>query len=75
MGTWTVKEDGFAVGPTIEVENGDRPIRVSAVWTDEDGVCVSVDSGDEPLPGRVAWRVCAAMMDLAALPVPELSSP
>ncbi|AYN56865.1 hypothetical protein PBI_ANDREW_51 [Arthrobacter phage Andrew] len=74
MSEWTVKGDGFAEGPTIEVENGSTPILVSAVWTNEDGVCVSVDSGDEPLPARVAWRVCAAIMDLAAMPSPELSS-
>lgn len=74
MSEWAVKGDGFAEGPTVEVENGDRPILVSAVWTDEDGVCVSVDSGDEPVPARVAWRVCAAVMDLASLTAPELST-
>lgn len=74
MSDWAVKDDGFAVGPTIEVENGDRPILVSAVWTDEDGVCVTVDAGDEPMPARAAWRVCAAVMDLAALAAPELST-
>ncbi|AYN57624.1 hypothetical protein PBI_LUNAR_50 [Arthrobacter phage Lunar] len=71
---WEVNGDGFATGPVIEVENGDNPVTVSAVWTDEDGVCVSVDTGDEPLKARVAYRVCAAIMELAAVSAPELSS-
>lgn len=74
MSDWTVKGDGYAEGPAIEVENGENPVTVSAVWTDEDGVCVSIDSGDEPLPARVAFRVCAAVMELASTPAPELST-
>lgn len=74
MSEWSVKGDGYAEGPAIEVANGDKPVVVSSVWSDEDGVCVSVDSGDEPLPARIAFRVCAAIMELASLPGPELST-
>ena len=70
MGDWQFRDDGYADGPAIEVENGEKPVTVSAVWTDEDGVCVSVDSGDEPLPARAAYRVCAAIMELASLAAP-----
>lgn len=70
MGDWQFKGDGYAEGPAVEVENGAHPVTVSAVWTDEDGVCVSIDSGDEPLPARAAYRVCAAVMELACLPAP-----
>lgn len=71
MGDWQFKGDGYAEGPSLVVDNGDRPpVTVSAVWTDEDGVCVSVDSGDEPLPARAAHRVCAAIMELACLAAP-----
>lgn len=75
MNDWNLKGDGYAEGPSLVVDNGDRPdITVSAIWTDEDGVCVAVDAGDEPLPARVAHRVCAAIMELAACPAPVLSS-
>ncbi|QGH74537.1 hypothetical protein HYQ03_gp50 [Arthrobacter phage Kuleana] len=74
MSQWIVKGDGYAEGPKVEVANGGNPVVVSSVWTDEDGVCVAVDSGDEPLPARIAFRVCAAIMELASAPGPERSA-
>ena len=75
MDIWSIKGDGYAEGPAMVVDNGDRPaITVAAVWTDEDGVCVTVDAGDEPVPAAVAHRVCAAVMELAMTPAPEVSS-
>lgn len=75
MNNWVITGDGFAEGPVIEVPLGDNEsIRVSALWTDEDGVCVSVDTNDEPIPARVAKQVTAAILELAATEPPVLSS-
>lgn len=74
MGVWSVsKDEGFATGPAVEVKDGDRSVLVSAVWSDEDGVCVSVDSGDEPVPARLAVKVWAAVRDLATTKAPAFS--
>lgn len=71
MGVWSVNTDeGFAAGPVEEVIDGDRTVLVSAVWTNEDGVAVSVDAGDEPLPSRMVNKVWAAAAKLAALAGP-----
>lgn len=74
MNQWTVNEEGFASGPAIMVEGAGRSVEVSAVWTDEDGVCVSVDSFEEPIPASMASSVIAAILDLSSLPAPERSS-
>lgn len=74
MENWTVEGDGFATGPKMEINDGARRVVAQAFWSDEDGVCVSVDTGDEPLPARLAWKVCAAMIALASTPAPVLSA-
>jgi len=74
MEAWTVEGDGFATGPKMEIKEGGRRIVAQAVWSDEDGVCVSVDTGDEPLPARLAWKVCAAVISLASTPGPVFSA-
>jgi hypothetical protein len=63
--------DGFAVGPEHTLDLGGRTITVAAVWSDEDGVCVSVDAGDEPLPASLAERLAVSIIQLAGLPAPE----
>jgi hypothetical protein len=73
VNNWSVIEDGFATGPVEHVEDGERVVTVSAVWTDEDGVSVSVDSGDEPLPARMVDKVWATAGKLAALAGPAFA--
>lgn len=75
MSDWVFDgENGFATGPKVEIQEEGRRVVVEAVWSDEDGVCVSVDAGDEPLPARLAWKVCAAMISLASTPAPAFSA-
>ena len=74
MKLWTVNEDGFASGPSVLVEGAGRSVEVSAVWTDEDGVCVSVDSFEEPIPASLAAAVVSAIQELSALDAPERST-
>jgi hypothetical protein len=71
---WRLTAPGFAVGPE-KVLGGLDGVRVvlSAYWTDEDGVCVSVDAGDAPIPGPLAESVAVHLIQLAALPAPVLS--
>lgn len=74
MNMWTVSEDGFASGPSRVVEGAGREIVVSAVWSDEDGVCVALDLGDEPVPAHLAIEVIAAIAEMSAMPAPECSA-
>jgi hypothetical protein len=72
MEVWRNTAAGFALGPerVLEFEDG-RRVKVSAYWTDEDGVCVAVDAGNDPLPSAAVERVAVSMIQLAALPAPE----
>jgi len=72
MSVWRNVADGFAVGPERVISLGSRRVVVSSLWSDEDGVCVSVDAGDEPLPAGLAERVALGVIQLAALPAPRL---
>lgn len=75
MGVWSVNEtEGFATGPVEEVSDGDRTVLVSAVWTDDEGVAVNVDAGDEPVPARLVNKVWAAAAKLAALAGPACAA-
>ena len=71
---WQITAPGFAVGPELVVEgSGGARAALSTFWTDEDGLCVSVDAGDVLWPGPLAERVAAELVRLAALPAPVLS--
>lgn len=71
---WSCVADGFAVGPERVVDEAGRRVILSAVWSDEDGVCVGVDAGnDEPWPAGLAERVAVGIIQLAALPAPSMS--
>lgn len=71
---WRNVAAGFALGPErVLLLDGGRRVVLSTVWTDEDGVCVSVDAGDEPLPAGLVERVAAGLLELAAVPAPVLS--
>ena len=73
MSVWRAVADGFALGPEREYSAGNRRVVLAAMWSDEDGVCVNVDAGDEPLPLGLLERVAVGMIQLAALPAPDLS--
>lgn len=70
---WRAVADGFALGPEREFNAGNRRVTLTTYWSDEDGVCVNVDAGDEPLPAGLAERVAVGMIQLAALPAPAIS--
>lgn len=72
MEQWTEVDDGYADGPSLVVEESGRKVVVSAVWTDEDGVCVSVEAGDEPVPAGLAVKVWAEVLRLSKLSAPVL---
>lgn len=71
MSIWRNVADGFALGPEQVIEGDGRAVRLSSMWSDEDGICVAVDAGDEPIPAALAERVAVGMIKLAALPVPQ----
>ena len=71
MTAWSNVADGFAVGPERVFTEAGRRVVLTSVWSDEDGVCVNVDTaGDEPLPAGLAERVAVGLIQLAALPAP-----
>jgi hypothetical protein len=73
MSAWSNVADGFAVGPQRVFTESGRRVVLSSVWSDEDGVCVSVDTaGDEPLPACLAERVAVGLIQLAGLPAPSM---
>jgi hypothetical protein len=74
MEVWRSVAAGFAQGPerVLELDKG-RRVTVQAYWTDEDGVCVAVDSGGDPLPCSAAERVAVMVIQLAGLPGPEFA--
>jgi hypothetical protein len=74
MAVWRIVADGFALGPEREFTAGARTVTLSSMWSDEDGVCVNVDTGDEPLPAGLAERVALGIIQLAALPAPNTNS-
>jgi hypothetical protein len=72
MSVWRNVADGFAIGPEREFSAGNRRVILKSMWSDEDGVCVNVDAGDEPLPAGLLERVAVGMIQLAALPAPDI---
>jgi len=71
MAGWQMRADGFALGPERVVSLDDRRVVLTPIWTDEEGVSVSVDTGDEPLPPALLERVAVGMIQLAAMPAPD----
>lgn len=70
MSVWRNVADGFALGPERIISLGSRRVVLSSIWSDEDGVCVSVDAGDEPFPAELAARVALGVLQLSNLPAP-----
>jgi hypothetical protein len=73
MSVWRTVADGFALGPEREYCAGNRRVTLTSMWSDEDGVCVNVDAGDEPLPSGLLERVAVGMIQLAGLPAPDIT--
>ena len=68
---WSVnKDEGFATGPSEELSRGGVRVELAAFWTAEDGVLVSVEAYETPIPAALAADVAAAMARLAATPAP-----
>jgi hypothetical protein len=74
MSVWRNVAEGFALGPEREISAGNRRVTLTSMWSDEDGVCVNVDAGDDPMPVELAERVALGIIQLAALPAPEFSA-
>ncbi|UVK62587.1 hypothetical protein SEA_TAYLORSIPHT_48 [Arthrobacter phage TaylorSipht] len=75
MSAWSVnKNEGFAAGPSEELTDNGVTVKLQAIWTDEAGVCVSIDTADEPVPASLAVQVCEAVKRLAALAAPALAA-
>lgn len=69
--TWRLDTaNGWADGPTARIQQGDLMVDVDAIWTDDRGVTVTLDSHDEAIPADLITEVCAQMRYLAALPGP-----
>lgn len=72
---WRILAEGYAEGPARIIKAADgRDVRLASYWTDEEGVSVLVEAGDEPLPADVARRVAVDLMHLSSLTAPELSA-
>lgn len=69
---WKHVEDGFWTGPTETIGTlaGDSII-VSAMWTVEDGVNVSIDVGDALLGPADTSQLAATLNRFATLPAPS----
>jgi hypothetical protein len=74
MSDWRNVADGFALGPEREICAGNRRVILTTVWSDEDGVCVTVDAGNDPMPVGLANSVALGIIQLAALPAPVFSA-
>lgn len=71
---WRSVSQGYAQGPErIVTLDGGRLVKISAYWTDDDGVSVLVDAGDEPLPRRGAEAVAVSVIQMAGMPGPEFA--
>lgn len=70
MSVWEMRADGFALGPERVVTLDGQRVVLTPIWTDENGLSINVDAGDEPLPAGLAERVAVGMIQLAALPAP-----
>jgi hypothetical protein len=69
---WRSMTQGFAQGPERVVTlDGGRTATISAYWTDDEGVSVLVDAGDEPLPARDAELLAVNVIQMAGMPGPE----
>ena len=47
MGLWSTVNDGTAIGPSIYVEGKHGRVTYTALWSDEEGVLVSIDHRGE----------------------------
>lgn len=76
---WTVNEkEGTALGPVKSHETPDGDfVTVMALWSDEDGVAVTIEGLDglELLPANLAAAIAADIAELAQLPAPEVVAP
>lgn len=68
---WREVRDGYAEGPAEVVAAGPAEVRIQALWTDTEGVCLSIDGGEEPLPVVEVARVCAALLAMSTLDGPR----
>jgi hypothetical protein len=69
---WRSVAHGFAQGPerTVTLAGGGQ-VTITTFWTDEDGVSLGVDLGDEPLNRKDAESVAVAMIQMSAITTPE----
>lgn len=49
MGIWSEIKDGTSIGPTIYVEGKHCVLSYTALWSDEEGILVSVECVGEQL--------------------------
>ena len=73
MSAWEIRADGFALGRERVITWDENRVVLTPIWTDEGGVCVNVDAGDEPIPPQVAISVAVGMIQLAGLKPPTLN--
>lgn len=73
--TWTTPESGVAFGPTVTITSPDKAATVTlgTIWTDDAGVHVTIDSGDDPIPAELALRIADAIGSLARTAPPVLA--
>ncbi|ASR83219.1 hypothetical protein FDI29_gp49 [Arthrobacter phage Abidatro] len=75
MSIWTMVSEGFALGPVREITERGRTLTLRTIWTDEDGVCVEIDTGDEPVPASMLPAMTEAAGVLAFTPAPTSAEP
>ncbi|UXE05193.1 hypothetical protein SEA_JAMUN_47 [Arthrobacter phage Jamun] len=75
MSIWTMVSDGFAVGPVRHIRERGRTVTLRTVWTDEDGVCVEIDTGDEPVPVSMLRALTEAVGVLTFTKAPASAEP
>lgn len=74
MNAWSDVREGTAVGPStvVETSNGDT-IVVTTLWSDEEGVGVSLDiSPDAVVPAVEAMALVRAIQSMLAIDPPQV---
>lgn len=72
MGTdWRKIASGFAQGPELILDLSRGQANVQAYWSDEDGVTVTVDAGEDVLSREDAEQLGLAVIQMAGIPAPD----
>ncbi|MGO2080260.1 hypothetical protein [Glutamicibacter arilaitensis] len=62
---WTGHGDGVWSLPATVISNDECEVMIGAIWTDEDGLQVTIEAPEGMIPAALVPKVTAAMIDLS----------